>query len=339
MNVNRKQFLDLLNRASIGVTPRDVLEQSGSFVFDHGQVVTYNEDICFRAKVEIPDSFAIPAADLIKLLGKFDEDEIEVSVKGDQFRIRGSGKSAGLTCFREVTLPFSDVPRGKNWTKIIGGVFEIMVHAAKTCGRDYTRPQTTTVNVSPNLIQGFDNHRLLRATVKTGFPSEVCIPATAIISMARMEIVLVDVSKGWTHFRSSNGDEISVHCICDKYIEGLEKIIDVKEAVRVRLPSNMADSIERAKVMLEDDYDSRLRVEIEEGKIVLRAQKGAGWYKESRKASYEGPPLAFDVHPDVLVDIVALARQVKVAPDRMKIEKGDICYVIALMKPVENGEE
>lgn len=339
MQVNRKEFLALLNRASIGLTPRDVLEQSGSFVFDDGLLVTYNEDVCFRGKTPLRGKFAIPADDFVRLLSKFDDEELEIDLKGDQIRIKGGGKVAGLSCFQEITLPFQDVPRGGDWHPLKKGVFQVLQQAARTCGRDYTRPQTTTVNVGPKIIQGFDNHRLLRAVMKTGFTAEVCVPAAALMGMAQMTIVSVDVGKGWAHFLAENGEEISVHCIYEKYIEGLEKIPELDHPKKIRLPSNMAESVVRAGIMTEDGYDSRLHVEISEGRLILKAQKGSGWYRESRRVSYDGPALAFDVHPEVFADIVALAREALVTADRMKIEQDSVCYVIALMKATETAEE
>ena len=49
--MKRKEFLDALKLASIGLAKNAMMEQSDHFIIRKGKVVAYNEEICVRLAV------------------------------------------------------------------------------------------------------------------------------------------------------------------------------------------------------------------------------------------------------------------------------------------------
>lgn len=273
MQINRKEFVNKLVQASVGLSKTEVLEQSNSFIFAHEDIVTFNDELMVRSPFQLGILGAVPANDLLKMLNKFPDDMIDFSIDGTEIRIKGKRKRAGLHYDEEIRLPVNTVERPTVWTAINPEVLAMLQRAAMTCGDDQTQFLTTCVHVTSDIIEGCDNWRLFRATLLTGFPEEVLIPASALRSLKGFPIEELAIGDGWCFFRTKDGVELSVRCSHEPYRLSVDKILEMEHGVELLLPSTLPEILTRASVMMGTGYDALVSVTLEPGMMRLRARK------------------------------------------------------------------
>lgn len=330
MKINRTSLLELLNVASVGLTARELLEQSNAFVFHNGELITFNGEILTRVTSPLEDvEGAVSADDFYKLLSKFPDDEVEIFVKGEEIRVKAGKRSAGMRRGAEVFLPYSDVPRNKTWHDAPAGLMGTLLQAARVCGRDETQPRTTEVHVTPDRIEASDNFRLFQCMLETGFEAEALLPATSVEKIGAVIPKQIAHRGGWFHVKNRDGHKIAVRCSSGDYPD-LEPHLQVEDQRKVVLPKTLVEILSRASVMHETAFDACVTVKIEEGQLTLTAKKETGWYRESEKVKYRGPALRFDVHPKFLEDVLSKTRTVRIGGNRMKIATEDTTFVVCL---------
>ena len=339
MKVNRVELLAALEEAKIGLSTKENLEQSNCYVFVGENLITFNDEILVRAKSPLDFDAVLTAADLVKVIEKFPDDELDVTRKENELVIKGNRRSAGITCQAEVRLPFDAVPKPDKWVKLTEGTGAMLQQAARTCGTDETQFLTTVVHIKPDRIEACDNYRLFRADGPTGFTDEVLIPASGLGGLGKLPIIRACQGKGWTHFRLESGTAVSVRCSHEKYHEGVDTLLDVKDGEEVSLPGNLEEIVGRAQVMNESGYDSRVSVAIAEGEIVVTARKETGWYKERKKVTYRGPALNFDINPEFFVALLSRTTDVTIGSGRLLIAVDNIQCVVALTVAKADAEE
>lgn len=335
MSIKRESLVNALQFAKFGLSEKgESIEQANAFVFTEDSLVTFNDEILTKSKSPLPIKVAIVAADFLKLLEKIPDEEIEVSMKGEEVRIKGAKREAGVTAFKEILLPFSSVPSPGEWSKVKDGVMTNLMQAARTCGSDVSNELTTMVHVTPDLIEGCDNFRLFRATLKTGFPAEVLIPKATVLKLDGLGVEAVSVGEGWAHFKTDSG-VLSVRCSHQKYMEGLDNILKIGDAEKLSLPNNLGEILSRAEVMLDKaDPEAKVVIRIEPGKLFTTSRKDGGWYKEEKRIKYDGPEIEFLAHPKFLVDMLERTRDVLISGGtRMKMEADGVEFMVALTVP------
>ena len=332
MKIDRKNLLKKLNEMTPGLSAKGILEQSKSFVFAGGSLVTFNDEILARMDSPLGDlTMVVDASDLLKVLEKLPDDELEIKKKKHELVLKGSKKAAGISLTAEVLLPFDAVPTPKNFKTIgSGSISKLLIQAAMTCGKDESQPLTTYVHVREDLIEACDNYRLLRAVGDTGFPDEVLIPATTLLALKAVSFVKVAIGKGWCHFLTKTGTTYSLRTSHEEYSIDTSDIIKLRKPKKIRLPSNLPEVLERASIMGNTGYDAYAEVTLSKNKLTIKTQKEGGWYRERRKVKWDGDDMTLHVHPELLVDLLSRARKVELDETRMKITTKRITFVIRI---------
>lgn len=338
MKVEREKLLKTLDVAVVGTTPREILEQSNCFVFTEDSLVTFNGEIFTKAKNPVPEVVgAVPAEDFRALLAKFPDDVVDVRVKRGEVRVRGKKKEAGLTVLEGVRLPYGGVPGPGEWVEPPPELLPTLLQASRVCGKDDSQPRTMDVHVTSGLVEACDNYRLFRSTMETGVPRELLLPAASISAVGTLAFSRLSTHGGWLHLQRKGGHRVSLRCSSGDY-PNVSTLLELGDARKVRLPGNLSDILSRASVM-QDSTDALVSIKITRGELVLRSRKDTGWYQESREIKYDGEPFSFDVNPEFLEEVLAKTRTVKVSKSRMKIEAGEVVFVVALDKPGEKESE
>jgi len=329
---NRESLYKILSVSAMGLSKRELLEQSDCFVFTEDSLITFNGEVLTRVSNPLPEiQGAVPADDLMKLLAKFPDEELSIKVRGDGLLIKaGKRRAAGLKRAAEVALPFDGVPQPTKWKEAPEVLLGVLQQAAQICGKDETQPRTTEVHVTKDLVEACDNFRMFRYTMEsTGLTKDALIPASSLELLRTLSPTHVSQRGGWLHFKTDTDHEVSVRCSVGDYPD-LGPLLDVQDLRNVRLPANLRDILKRAQVMYENTYDNMIHVTIEKGTLTLKASKETGWYRESKKVSYKGPPIKFEVHPKFLEDILEKTRKVQIGGNRLKLESGNAVFVVCL---------
>lgn len=333
VKVKREELLEALKFANLGVSLREeTLEQSNTFVFTEEELITFNDEVMTRSPTPLPDvEGAVVAKEFMALVEKLPDEELDVSVKGEEIILKGKRRTAGVTCYAEVALPYDAVPLPEKWRTLKDNVLDMLQQAARTCGKDVTQELTLMVHITKDLVEACDNFRLFRATLPTGFPGEGLLMATSVFLLDGLGVKKVALGEGWAHWKTESNRVISLRCSAEKYHDKMDKVLRIGEAEETGLPANLGEIVSRAMVTMSGDEDPAVSVALESGKLSLSTRKAEGWYKEVKRVKYDGDGIEFLVHPKFLVEMLKRTRRVLINPSRMKMSADGVEFVVALV--------
>lgn len=330
MNIARGLLLAKLNECAAGLDNKPELEQSNCFVFKGGRVYTFNGEILVSAESPIPFDAAVNAQEFLGVISKLPDEEIDVSLRGNELRVKGARRSAGIAAGLEIALPIDVVPAPDKWKKVGEGLAGALQQAAKVAGKDETQYLATCVNVAPDKVEACDTVRMIRVDMPTGLTGRLLVPAATLERIAGIELVKVAVGDGWLHFKTGAGSSVSVRADPQEYHDGLDTLLELEGPEDVVLPANLREILERAEVFLAAGDEALVNVKIAENELTLTSRKEGGWYREKKRVRYAGRPLHFDINPKFLVDVLKHTRDVKVDDRRMAIAYDRTRFVVAL---------
>jgi hypothetical protein len=338
MIINRGALLARLNEATVGLASKETVEQSNSFVFYDGVLMTFNDAIMVRVKSPLDFNVVVNAADLLGIVGKIPDEDVELKINEGELRVIGNRRKAGLVIAAEMLLPVADVPRADKWSRLVEGTTGSMQQAARVCNDDGSQYLTTCVHVGPDRVEGCDNFRVYRVDGPTGFPASVLLPASAVTELDGLDLTHVAVGQGWTHFQTASGAEISLRCDHGKYFADIDAVLELADAETIILPANLAEMVERAEVFHNGELDALIGIRIGGGELAITSMKDGGWYKERKKIRYDGRPLNFKINPAFLVEVLKKTRDVMVDNFKIKIASERFQFVVALQAKTDGDE-
>lgn len=338
MNVNRMMLLSVLQRVEPGVSAKAAIEQSDCFVFSGDKVIGFNDEILAVATSPVRLDAVVKADDLMKMLAKLPDDELDVDRVGSDLVLKGAKRKAGLTCAEETVTPYETVPQPEHWRKIGDGILDMLKQASRVCGRDDTQYLTTVVHVTADRIESCDNTRLFRFSGKTGFKRDVLLPAASVDLICKQKPTEVSIGEGWAHFRVDKDVVYSVRCSTMEYLEGLDALLQMDGAEDVRLPNTLPSIVRRADVMNDSVFGARITIRIGEHQLTISARKEGGWYKERKKIQYSGRTLEFEANPDLICDVLERSTRTQISKSKMKVTYDNVEFVLALVEAVTEDE-
>lgn len=333
MKINRENFLNNLNMVKAGLSPREFVEQSSCFAFSEGMVMTFNDEIACRMKVDFPVTGAVQASSLLEILEKLDDPFLKVreNEKGE-LEFRGEKKAFGVTKDAEIFLPIGQVEMPEKWHSLTPDFVEAIGLVQHCVSLDESRFTLTCIHITPDHIEACDNIQILRAKVKTGLKNPILVRGASIGAIASLGMNEVATTKSWIHFRNEAGLIFS----CRRYAEtypNLDPLLECEGHPFV-LPKGLVEASDRAAVFAVDKSgDPLLSVSIVKGKVRVVGEGLTGWYKEIKKLAYDGPPLEFLIMPSLLRHISEQYSDAHISEDRLKVVGGKWEYVTVLGKP------
>jgi len=345
--INRDELLRQLECLQVGLSSREILEQSNCFVFNKGQAMTFNGEI--RLSCESPFgkavTGAIKAEPLLNVLRKIPEGEVEIEPAEGELRLLGSKKrrKAGICMEQEITLPVAEIEAPKTWVKLPEDFPEALKIVQRCAGTNERKFVSVCVHLHPKWLEACDEFQLCRWKMKTGFTGEALIRSSSASAIASLGMTEFSEGKNWLHFRNGNGLLLS----CCRYMEefpDLSKFLQEAEGTPVTLPKGLAEAVDVAQVFSAEDKDNNhIRVDIRPGRVKISGRGISGWYSETKKlVGYDGPPIAFLVSPELLMDLVSRHNECKISTTRLIVENGAYKYLACLFDPdqgMDNEEE
>lgn len=333
MRVNREDFLSVLMQVQPGISAKEVLEQSGSFVFQNGMVISYNDQISCRCPSKLDKKFegAVQAEPLINVLSKIPEEEIELNPKDGELIITGKRRSAGIRMDKDIMLPVHNVDEPTSWIRVHEDFSDGVAIVQEAAGRDASKFAFTCVHIHPKWIECCDGPRAIRFRMKTGITDFALIRKEDIRHIVGRGMTEFSESPSWIHFRNKQELVYSCRRFVEEFPTNDVTTFLKMEGEPADMPKGLKETCERAEIFSEKNSDNNLvQVILKAGKVTVEGRGPHGWYRESKKINYQGRELIFLIGPKMLAEIASKFNKVIVSEDRIKIEGGKWKYVASL---------
>jgi len=309
------------------------------FVFDGGYVITFNDEISCRKKVDLGVTGAVQAAPLISILEKMDDEDLEVreNEKGE-LEFKGKRKAFGVTKESEIHLPVDKVEQPSKWHDL-SKEFTEAVGLVKHCvSTDESNFKLCCIHLAPEWVEACDNLQIMRVHIKTGLKRSVLVRGTSLGHIVSLAMDRIALTESWIHFKNQNGLVFSCRRHTEEY-HPLDKILQFKGHPIV-IPKGLAEASDRASVFAMDKAgDALCEVRLKDGVIRIKGQGLSGWFKEVRKVSYNGPPMEFVIAPELLKHISENYQDAEITKTKLKVVGGSWVYCSVLGQPKEEEEE
>jgi DNA polymerase III sliding clamp (beta) subunit (PCNA family) len=334
--IGRKALLTKLQTVRYGLSAREV-DQSSCFVFERGQVMTYNDEVACRTPSELPSDFkaAVLAAPLLAVLTKMPDENVLLSVDDGQLIVSGHRRRAGIRMETEITLPISVVEEPRGWQPLPEDFDEALKMVLSCCSTDENkRFAMSCVHFTPEWIEGCDNDQMIRWRTPTG-ATEFLIRSRSIEFISSLGMIQICETPAWAHFRNSSGLLVSVRRYAEDYPD-LDQVLDRAAGHEAVLPGGLTEAVKAAEVFSAEGSFNKLRIELmphpnpEKSQVKVRGESAAGWYAEVITLTYNGPKMAFAIPPHLLLDVVEHGKTCQIGETQMIVATPKYTFVTSL---------
>lgn len=331
IRVKREELLQQLESVQPGLSKRDIVEQSSCFAFKNGLVMAYNDEVACSHKCLLTITGAVAAEPLIELLRKLPEDDLEFTVEEGELRVKGKRRAAGITMEEKILLPIDALEKVEEWKPLHPDFADAIGIVQQCAGTDQTAFKLTCVHIHPKWLEACDNFQMTRYKIKTGITESTLVRQSAIKNIVAFGMSEFAETPSWLHFRNPGGLMLS----CRRYVEEYDDLAPYLqvEGKKAQLPKGLADAIEKAEIFSSEDSErNEVMVMLRPGKLRIRGLGNTGWYSESKKVGYKGPPINFMIAPKLLKDLTERHNECEISEDRLKVNGGRFVYVACLGK-------
>ena len=131
MEILVKTIKEALNKVKPGLSNKEMIEQSTSFVFQRGHVYTYNDEIAISHPLKIRVLGAVRARELLDFVNRIKDEKIEIIMNENKTELILLKKfsTATFALNQELILPINDIeiPDTSLPFKVREGEYEILV--------------------------------------------------------------------------------------------------------------------------------------------------------------------------------------------------------------------
>jgi hypothetical protein len=339
IRVNRGELLQTLQAVEAGLSPRDILQQSNSFVFRNGYVQTFNDEVSCRAKSPFPKGaeFAVPSGPLTRVLTKMPEDYLTAKLKDADLVLIGKARGLRVTVDREIVLSLDSVERpGKeDWQPLPPDFGDAVTIVGECVSKDQSQTAISCVHFHPKWVEACDGLQVARYRIRTGIESPFLVKRDGLRFAAKLGMTKMALTETWVHFKNPTGIVLS----CRRYDESfpsdeIRDMFKVEGAEHATLPKGLGTATEVAEIFsAENKDDNFVLVELSPGRVRVKGVGVTGRYWEDKKAKYHGKPMSFLISPRLLVEITKRHDRVEVTKDRLLANGGKWRYLTALGSP------
>lgn len=317
-----------------GLAGKEMIEQSTSFAFIKGRIVTYNDEISLSHPVEdLEIEGAVQAEELYKLLSKIKKDEIEVTIEKNELLLEAGRIKAGLILQQEIKLPLEEIGELGEWKKLPENFIKYVKFATAACSRDMSKPVLTCVHIHKDVIEGSDSFRIARCQLKEEMPVKTfLIPATSAIELIRLEPKKIAEGEGWMHFQTDEETVLSCRTFEDKFPD-CGQFMKVK-GISIIFPKTINEVLDRAAVFAKREHflDETVIIALQNKRLKVSSESDSGWFEEEMNFKYDGDSVTFAITPYLLKDILEETSACILGENRLKFEGEGWEYLSMLKK-------
>lgn len=304
MKINKTEFLKALEAVKPGLSNKDFIEQSTSFVFSNGFILTYNDMISVKYPFELGINGAVKANELYQLLNKCKKEEIDIDCSDNELLIEAGRMKAGIVLEKEINLPLEEIGKIDKFKSLPGDFIQGIKFAFTTCSNDNSTPILTCINVRDDgKIESSDNTQISRFQIDKIPTKTFLLPVQSAREIVKYDIVKISGGEGWIHFLTGENMQISCRTFQDKFPE-IDQFLDVK-GNQIEFPiEKLQDIMQRASIFSHSiDHDEFITISIENKKMKVNAKGNYGWLQEETNIKYKDKKIEFMINPEFLKQV------------------------------------
>jgi len=311
MKIKREDMVTALSLAKAGLSPKQSINQTGTFVFKDDCLWTFNDEILVSVPIKTGIECAVPSKELTAFINRSSAEEINVKFEKGQFRASAGRTRCGINSEAEITLPIDDleIPEEQDWIDIPKRFLDGVSATAGSTGRDSSQLSLECIHITKKgFMEACDNYQATLYDLEEEFDSDVLLPARNVLPLKNIEPFHYAVTKDWVWFINDRDVIFAVRSHWGEFL-ATEDFMDV-EGPQVELPAELGQALGDADIFVDDDGERNVSVSLESGKMKVKGEGDMGWLEESIPIKYKGEAVAFQINPTFLSRIISRMKEV-----------------------------
>ena len=311
MKLELKKFKEALSIVKPGLSSKEIIEQTTSFAFVHGTVVTYNDEICIMCP--LPDfdlTGAIKADEFYKFIQKVKSETIDFEVMDNTIMMKSGRARAEFSLKTEITLPLDEtaVMRKLKWADLPESFNAGGKLASAAASNDFTNAKLTCVHVTKKgIMEASDNYRIVTWDVMQKMPvDDFLIPAHSLKEAIRLNPDKIALTEGWVHFKNvESGVVISCRIFEEEYVNITPTIQKYSSGTKkVKFPDVLSIVLDKAEIFAQQqNSDGSVTITVKSGKMCVESRSDTAIFREVINCE-NSHNFSFSITPYLLKDIL-----------------------------------
>jgi hypothetical protein len=336
MKIERESFLQRLQSVKAGLAvARPTVAQSDCFIFQDGQVFTFNGDCACSSDSKLGKEVhgAVEADMLQKVLAKLPDDIIDIQVSENDFVFKGEDKETQFALQADIVSPASRIVQPTSWQPLHEDFNDAVGIVQESAGRDESQQHLLCVSVTPDWVEASDNTQATRYRLRTGIETKFLVKRDAIRSIAVLGMTEFSEAENWVHFR--NPANLTLSCL--RFMEDYPDISEFYKAKgeKLVLPKRLKETLECAGLFSAQYDNDRVIIELKPGRLRVQGIGLSGKHVEKKDVAYTGKAMKFLISPKLLLNLIAKHSECEVTENLLLIKGGSWRYATVLISPDE----
>jgi len=325
-----------LEIAKPALATKEIIEQSTSFAFVKGTVITYDDEISITHPIEgFPITGSVKAEEMYKFLSKVRTKEITVSQKENALILKSGRSKVGFSLAAKVLIPLEkEILEMGKWHKIPEKFIKAIGFTAETCSKDMSNPKLTCVHINKKgFVESTDNFRVTQYQLGEKVPiGTVLIPGVSAKKIRDLHPIKIATGNGWLHFKTEKGTIISCRTFNETFVPTKNILKKENEVTNLHFPEEALEVLDRAQIFAsrKAETDENIEITLSKKKLTFKSSSETGWFEEDLEIKYKGKDVVFNITPYLLRGILTQNLDCTIYSDKLRFEGDDWVYVTAL---------
>lgn len=326
MKIKKQKLLQALTLVKPGLAKNGLIDGTDSFNFMDNSIRAHNDDIQISVDFKIGLKGSIPSQNFYNLLSKIPDEEIEMKQTKNQIILAGKKKTAKFI-FSEVSKAIQSYvnPKELKWKNLPKDFSECLKFCLFSVGEGTTR--LGCIFIKENYVTSSDDLRITRRFMEKSIPLELLITGDSVKELVKYNPSHFCKSNSWIHFKNRDGVLFSCRLI-EGVFPDVKDLLEIK-GIKIRLPKNLTDSIDRAKTMVDPD-NNYITLSLSKGLLTCKGRGKNGLYEEEKRAIYSGPNIEIRVNPEFLSQILPILDTVILGENVLSFRGENFTHVLCI---------
>ena len=188
-----------------------------------------------------------------------------------------------------------------------------------------------------------DNYRITEYTMeKKMFRKSCLLPSSSVYILIPFLPVFFSSDKSWLFFKNEDGAVLCIRKVDQGEYPDVQSKLDEKlKGVRIKLPDELKDSLQRTRILSDEDLvtgNRMVNIVIKDEKMFCHGECNVGQIDETINIDYNGERLSFDIVSDFLFEILGKTKTMTVGDESLRFKTKTLQHIIQLAYETEGKE-
>jgi len=337
MQFDRKEATRKLQQIKPGLAKREIVEQTGSYLFKHERASSYNDEIYMSAPFPVGFEGAVSAEKFSKALEGAPTATVDITADDERVFIR-SGEMVVEIKKAEIILPLENIPQHEpgDWVSLAPKFREKAKLATTVASKNLGRPALCGIHMRGDIIEATDNYRIVQCRTDVSLPEglDLLIPKNSMSHLLKFDPIALAFANGWVSFQTKQDVVFSCRVLDAAFPDTEPAFTRIYESSINFASCNLTGILDRAIWFADDDFlgNPMVIISVIDNLLIVEAGQKQAKFRETCKVAFHGR-LKFRANPLYLKEALAMNFDRACLSKQgtsiyMKFEKKSVTYLV-----------